>query len=931
MGTEGDDAGLGDLQLVASLERDVARETARARLFGGAPSTRTVSRFHLLERVGSGSMGTVYAAYDPELDRRLAIKLLDGRRTGPAAARRMVTEARAMARLAHPNVVAVYEVGVHEHTVAGDPVVYVAMQFIHGLTLRHWVEHRNPPWREIVHRYLAAGRGLAAVHAEGLVHRDFKPDNAMITDDGHVAVMDFGLALAETSLDTPVGPTTPVGPMANADAIVAAQQTDSISGTPAYMAPELFAGIPASERSDQFAFCVALFEALWGHRPFAGTTLGELVANLELGRMRRPEHMRGVPADVLRALVRGLDVDPRRRFASMHALLAAIERAAGRSRRRTLAWGAGGLGAVGLLAWAARPPATPACDPADAIARVWNDAARAQIHDALARAQAAGADDLEARIASGVDTWSQGWAAAFLEVCAARTRWDGALLDRAERCLDRRLDALGATIETIGRVDLARRSRSIDAVERLPPAAPCADPAALRSDVDPPGDRELADTVDTVRRELGVIEARRTAGDFDGSADDLAALVARAEAIDYSPVLAEVLLAQGNLLVALGSMDPAVASLERAFFTALAASHREVAIDAATTLVGARGAFGRDLPAALAWERHARALLATRATDPHREITLQLALADAHMVQNDLPETKARLEAAAAIIEEQRNDRAALEVHLELGFLALRTGDLDVAGAEFERSHALALELLGAHHPTTGNALVGLATVAQRRGDTDAALRLTRSAADVYAAALGPDHANVAGTMHNLGSLQVASRDYVGARATLEANLALRERILGPDHADIASSLGLLAVVYEELGEVDRARAANERALAIAVAVYGSEHPLVADLLNNLGTLAMQVHDMRGAIARFERAVPIRLASQGADHPDVGMLYRSLAECHLELGDLEPAERYAVDAVRIEAAALGEEHERAARGREVLAEVARRVALAAEE
>jgi serine/threonine protein kinase len=223
-----------------------------------------VGRYVLLDAVGSGGMGVVYAAYDPELDRKVAIKLLRFDRLGSEAGERdrlrLQREAQAIARLSHPNVVHVYDVGTF-----GDQV-FVAMEFVAGRTLRQWAEEEPRPWREVVDRFALAGRGLAAAHAAGLIHRDFKPDNVLLGDDGRVRVVDFGLARPAGQQPAPEGERTPSGgtlahPLTEWGVVV---------GTPAYMAPEQLRGEASDERSDQLSFCVSLYETLYGERPFPG-------------------------------------------------------------------------------------------------------------------------------------------------------------------------------------------------------------------------------------------------------------------------------------------------------------------------------------------------------------------------------------------------------------------------------------------------------------------------------------------------------------------------------------------------------------------------------------------------------------------------------------------------------------------------------------
>jgi serine/threonine protein kinase len=261
-------------------------------------------------------MGVVYEGHDPELDRRVALKVLrpevEAQRSLQARAR-MMREAQALARLRHPNVTMVYEVG-HGETGA----MFIAMELVEGRTLSRWLRSRPRSWHEIVEVFLQAGRGLAAAHRAGLVHRDFKPDNVIVDESGSARVVDFGLArgfgmaeLLPTLDDADSGAVT-----------LHLTCTGAVLGTPAYMAPEQFQGAPLHATSDQFSFCVALFEALYGRRPFPGNDLPSLQRSLTRGQPVGPR--RGVPRSLYRVLQRGLAIEPARRFASMERLLEAL-------------------------------------------------------------------------------------------------------------------------------------------------------------------------------------------------------------------------------------------------------------------------------------------------------------------------------------------------------------------------------------------------------------------------------------------------------------------------------------------------------------------------------------------------------------------------------------------------------------------------------
>ena len=289
-----------------------------------------IGRYVVLRRLGAGGMGVVFAAYDPQLDRKIALKLL---RTGIGlgereANARLVREAQAIARLSHPNVVAVYDVG----TAGADADLYLAMEFVEGDTLTHWLRRWERPWPEIVAMFVEAGRGLAAAHAVGLLHRDFKPDNVLVGSDGRVRVSDFGLARSAVT-DDEGGGHHPVPALS--DLRTPLTGTGAILGTPRYMAPEQLRGASVTATADQFSFCVALYEALYGQHPLPGETAAEMADGT--ARMAAPPASSVVAPALATILARGLDPQPARRFPSMTALLEQLIPPAPRPRPRRLA------------------------------------------------------------------------------------------------------------------------------------------------------------------------------------------------------------------------------------------------------------------------------------------------------------------------------------------------------------------------------------------------------------------------------------------------------------------------------------------------------------------------------------------------------------------------------------------------------------------
>ncbi len=317
-----------------TLLRDVdtahLRNAVQRRLFGQVIDPVRIARFPVLRRVGLGGMGVVYAAFDNELDRKVAIKLLRPGLgdDGTLLRDRLLREAKALARLSHPAIVQVYEAGEH------DGQVYLAMEFVEGLTLRRWLEVEPRSVRDVLDKFLQAGEGLAAAHAAGLVHRDFKPDNVVVGTDGRVRVLDFGLALVGAE-----GALVVEGELDRAAELDRLTRTGALLGTPAYMAPEQLRGEPADARSDQFSFGVALYEALFGVRPFAGETFEQLSTAVLAGEV--VPATRAGAAPIARVLRRALLPDRDQRYGDVDKLLAALRAT---QRRRGLA--IAGLGTV---------------------------------------------------------------------------------------------------------------------------------------------------------------------------------------------------------------------------------------------------------------------------------------------------------------------------------------------------------------------------------------------------------------------------------------------------------------------------------------------------------------------------------------------------------------------------------------------------------
>src|SRR5262245_4466640 len=466
-----------------------------------------VGRYHLLQLVGRGGMGEVYAAHDPELDRRIAIKIMRAD-TWPndVGAQRMMREAQSIAKLSHPNLVTVYDVG------SSGGRVFVAMELIEGDTVAAWLDRKRRSRDEILRVFILAGRGLAAAHRAGIIHRDFKPQNVMVTPDGRVRVMDFGLAaLRQTLHGSKARRITRIG---------------SILGTPLYMSPEQLCGQSVDPRGDQFSFCVALYEALYGERPFAGNNFAELRAAVLDGIPRPAPLSSRVPARVRAILLRGLSVVPGKRFPDIDALLRALEQATARriGLARVLAVGAAaGALTFGLafgVGWQLRGSrsASKCTTLPDKVSAAWPTATdaprRAQIRAAFLGASVPDARERFDRAAQALDSYAGSWGNLYRHNCEAADTGTGDAPDVVAMragCLDQRAAELGALADAFAHADAKIVRKAVAATLTLPPLDGCTDVRVLKTTA-LPADAALRARVQALRGQLATLWAMAAAG-----------------------------------------------------------------------------------------------------------------------------------------------------------------------------------------------------------------------------------------------------------------------------------------------------------------------------------------------------------------------------------------------------------------------------------
>lgn len=805
---------------------------------------------------GIGSMGVVYAAHDAELGRPVALKLL---RSGALeiGRARLVREAQALARLSHPNVVAIYDVGIH-----GDKV-FAAMELVEGAALDEWLHARRRTVAEIVEVMAGAGRGLAAAHAAGLIHRDVKPENILVGLDGRARMTDFGLVRVAAP-DSPAGATPPDGDAAALEANELSR-TGALLGTPAYMSPEQLSARPVGAASDQFSFAVTLHEALYGERPFAGKNLGELRDRMLAGA---PELPRGaaVPARVRRALRRALEVDPRRRYPSMDALLAELVDDRGH-RRAWLAGGAGALalGAIGFLAVARREVEAPCAGAAGRLVGVWDPVRRLAVASTFSARGEPGRDAFE-RVTQGLDAYTGAWVAMHTDACRASTvrgEQPAEVLTLRMACLGKDLELTRQLVDLFASPGFRSVSQAVDAVDALPPLAACADIAALSAVAPLPGDPVQRIRLASLEVHLAELKARWLVDDHASVRPGVPALIAEATAIGYPPATASVLLLAGDVEANFGDLRAAEDRLYEGLWAAEAAHDAEQVARAWTILMRVVGHDQRRFAEGDRLRRNAeQAVERATAISPAAGTSLRIGL----------------LGEAAGLLFAEGNARAAITRAGEaLALEAQHVGTDTVNAARLH--HSLAVFKVFSGDPAGGWVEIqrALAIAQQRLGVGPRLVRFRGAAA----------------------SILMAQGKLDDAIAELERTLAIAAQVFTTDSSDVAILLNMLATAYDAKGERDRAAPLFERALAILIKTRGEGSAEVSAALHALGVNAANRRQLSAAQSYFERALAISEKAEGPTHYHVSERLASLGMVLIDQGQEVRAQPYLERALSI--------------------------------
>jgi tetratricopeptide (TPR) repeat protein/tRNA A-37 threonylcarbamoyl transferase component Bud32 len=913
----------------SEVELRVVRDSIKARLFPGLASSSSASgtpgrggdaltvprvgRFAVLRQLGRGGMGVVFLAYDEELDRKVAIKVLRRSRDPARSRARLTREAQALARLSHPNVVQIHEIGEHEGR------VFIAMEYVRGQTLRRWLEAEARPWREILAVLLQAGRGLEAAHAAGLVHRDFKPDNVLVGEDGRVRVVDFGLVRADlhATSDEETEPESLLESSLSASGGRPLEQpltrTGTVLGTPIYMSLEQHLGEGADALGDQYSFCATAWEALHGERPFAHGSHAELLAAIRGKDLRAPPKGSAVPRSLRLALERGLEPHREDRFASMNELLAALE--AEVAPRRRSGWTLLGVGVLAAalaslvaVAWARDRAEAKLCELGpELLEGTWDEAARAQVQDSFAATQLSYADEAQARVRGRLDAWAQQWITARRELCEAGRLEDGAesrLLERRGACLAEQRGVVAGMVAVLREADARVVQHSSELLGRVPDPAACARVEVLEGRTSVPEDPEARAAIVAGHEKLAQARALQAAGRLD-EAEALAQRVldeAQSEEISRSArvQLGFIEFERAQRSEAVTQLRALAADAELAGDLVEAAEVRvDLAIMAAGRLAGpeperwlnddARVALGRlrsnqerrameiELAAArVAWHggelERARKVFAevVAAADArgHAGLAADAAL-DLAAVLDDLGEYE---RAAAAYADASKRARAHFGdghpkvalVEFNLALHALTVGEVERAGRLLDRVEPEIVAGYGGGSLDCARVEVAKAKLAALHGRWDEALALLEPALDIHVAELGPSHEETGRLFDMLGTLRYFSGDLDGALGAYERALRVLERRLPPGHESLVVLHANLGDALLALGRHARARRAFDESLAQLELELGLDNPLACVALAGRGEIALLEGRPEEAIRNLEAAL-VLLEGQGGD------------------------------------------------------------------
>ena len=828
----------------------------------------TLGRYIVLQKLGEGGMGQVYAAYDPELDRRVAIKVMRFTSDEPESfSSRLRQEGRALARLRHPNVVTVFDVGV------ADRRLFIATELVDGLTVDQWLRQKQRPWKEVLDVFIDIGNGIAAAHREGLVHRDIKPSNMMVAEHGRALVLDFGIArdsdLSEGALVTLDALRRPEL-STETEALTA---TGAAVGTPAFMAPEQRSSGTVGPAADLYSFCLSLHVALFDELPKDPSSEGRRPKATSSSPIqgRRNQEYNAAPLGLRRLVLSGLREDPGQRPESMAGFVTELQRFRHRGRRlRQRAAILTILGLIGAIFWLWRGSEAAGCDAVgDPFTQIWGASRSDRLKASFLDSDQPFAADVWRTFQAGLGVYRKSWTENARSWCLAAR--DGSLsselFDLRTACLEQRLTEVDATLDLVESDPQRLLPRAVDMVDGLAPISTCFDIRALLAPVPPDSDPGSRQKLAELRRDQAEVRALWTAGDFEPALAASSSLVENARRLGYWPLIAEALFHRGAIEDA--RLDQTAAdTLVDATLAAAAGNHNRLAAEAFIRLVRVAGL---------------------------------------HLQDFELAATYAQ-QASSALLALGRPGDLAAQLDDQLGMNARHQGLYDEALLRLNKSLEWKTKHLGEQHPSVANTLLSLGNVYDDMNDHRAALQHLDRALDIQLRRLGPSHPAVAETYARLGTLSREQRDLKGALDYHSKAMDIHRRVHGPNSPPFAQSLTYLGELQALDGQFDDAESSFEQALAILGQTFGPEHGHLAVVYATMASAWTEAGRDQAAIEPYEKALTIYQQTFGAGHPQVGVLHFNLATVYLRLGRFETAADGFGRSVAIWSSALGESH-----------------------
>jgi tetratricopeptide (TPR) repeat protein len=863
-------------ETMASIPQGEAPITAEAKL----------GRFVIVEKIGRGGMGVVYAAYDPQLDRRVAIKMLhDGLSKSQGA--RLEREARAMAQLNHPNVVTVHETGTFEGR------LYIAMEYVNGETFGDWLRAQPRTADQILDLLLQAGKGLVAAHAVGLVHRDFKPENVLVGFDGRVRVSDFGLVTVAGESVTVDGKSPASLSPAKSPSLTV---TGAVMGTPLYMAPEQHGGQVADAKADQFSFCVTLWQSLCNEPPYGADTYEDLVANVTNGRLRPVPRAARVSAKLRDILIRGLDADPAKRFPSMQALLTAIERS-----RRTSPWlwaipaGVGVALCGFLIALALGSGDNQARDTCAGMAArlggVWDPARKAKLAGVFTAVKTPTAPKVWDQVSTSIDRYTDRWVTQTAAVCRATNRGtqSAEALDLRMRCYDARLHSLDVLLGRFAEAaDRDAVYKALDAATALPDFTDCDAVDRLRAAYPLPSDAGLRAQIAALDARLAEAESFDKIGRHAKARELVIPIVGEAVRLGYPPLEARAVLMRAGEELRAGDLAAAEVSYREAAAAAARARDDGKIAQSWIDLMNLLAQQGR-YDDALALVPIARTSAERVSDQPKLGARFHNALAGIHYARGNFVEARPEYERALELVRKDTPDSELLGPALmNLGITLWRTGDLVGAEKHIEASRARMIEKLGPRHPMVAYVHRNLGDLAAQK-NADGAIAQYEQALGIFEETQGKDHIDVAIATEPLIYAYTQKADYVKAREFADRTRAIREAKLGKDHISLAQVYLYLAEIEFLESKPSRGTEQLARALVLQEKAYGQDHVQLANTLDQMMKMALAEKRNDVALAHATRAHALRIKAYGGRHLQTGASHFQMAKLERMLDRFDAA------------------------------------------